>query len=274
LSNGSNGFKHILVLVDSFTRFTWLFPVKTTSSKETIKNLISVFNVFGNPSEIVSDRGTAYSSFEFSKFVQSRNIKHRQVAVAAPWSNGLVERINRFLKSSLRKVIGDQSQWPIKLNDIQYTINNTFHSSIKFSPSKLLFGYDKRNHPDSELICFLNNLAKTTLSAQESELLRDENRDIAIQASNNIKKYNKNYYDKHKTPSKYHVGDYVLIRDSITKSGEDKKLKPAYKGPYLIAKVLNKNRYVVQDIPGFNITQKSYNSILSPDRLKPWIKPV
>lgn len=47
-----------------------------------------------------------------------------------------------------------------------------------------------------------------------------------------------------------------------------------YKDPYQVSKVLNKNRYVITDIPGFNVTSKPYNSILSSDKLKRWIKPV
>lgn len=77
-----------------------------------------------------------------------------------------------------------------------------------------------------------------------------------------------------KKPTLYNQGDLVLIRDLQTKTGVNKKLKPNYKGPYKIAKVLRKNRYVVTDIPGFNITQKPYNSILSSDKLKPWVKPI
>lgn len=38
-------------------------------------------------------------------------------------------------------------------------------------------------------------------------------------------------------------------------------------------KALNKNHYIVQDILGFNIIQRSYNSILPTDKIKPWIKP-
>jgi len=57
--------KHILVLVDSFTRFIWLLLLKTTSSRETIENIIPIFNVFGNPNTLVSDRGTSFTSSDF-----------------------------------------------------------------------------------------------------------------------------------------------------------------------------------------------------------------
>jgi len=32
-------YKYILVIIDAFTRFVWLYATKTTSSRETIKNL-------------------------------------------------------------------------------------------------------------------------------------------------------------------------------------------------------------------------------------------
>ncbi|KYM96589.1 hypothetical protein ALC62_12748 [Cyphomyrmex costatus] len=156
-------------------------------------------------------------------------------------------------------------------------------ASIKNSPSMLLLGYEKTNQTDSPLIRFLNDVLKSTLSDQSIEDLRDQKRDIAYQATDNLRNYNKSYYDKHhKTPSVYKPGDYVLVRDTSNKPEEERKFKTSYKGPYLggnstallVAKALNKNRYVIQDIPGFNVTQKPYNSILSPDRLTFWIKPL
>lgn len=247
-------------------------PVKTTNSKETIKHFASIFNNFGFLMEIVTDKGTAFSSHEFAEFVKGKNIYHRLVAVAAPWANGLIERVNRFLKSSLKKVVSIQSLWTSHLSAIQYVINNTFHKSIKTTPSKLLLGIDQRCHLDNQLVKFLNDLAKIKLNF---EMDRNVSREIALEATNKIRNYNKIYYDKrHKTPSKYKPGDYILIRDTIVKPGEDKKLKPIYKGPYMVSKVLNNNRYVVQDIPGFNITSRPYNSILSTDRIKPWVKPI
>jgi hypothetical protein len=177
------GYKHILVLVDSFTRFTWLCPTRSTSSKETISKLDQIFNVFGNPKFLTTDRGTSFTSFEFSNYVQQKGIKHRLIAVAAPWANGTVERINRFLKSSLKKIVDDQYEWSNKINEVQYTINNTYHSAIKCSPAKLLFGIEKLNQVDTPLIQFLNTLAKTDLNYTEIEQQRSKNREIAKQAS-------------------------------------------------------------------------------------------
>jgi len=137
IQDSSNNFKHILVVIDFFSKYTWLFPTKSTGSKEAIKHLSYLFQNFNPPICLVSDRGTAFTSQEFAEFLSSHNSVHRQVAVAAPWANGLVERLNRFLKSSLKKVIENTKNWSTQLNVIQYVINNTYHSSINASPSKI-----------------------------------------------------------------------------------------------------------------------------------------
>jgi len=275
LIESNNGCKHILVVVDAFTRFTWLFAVKTTGSKETVACLNSIFNHFSSPSVIISDRESSFTSSEFAKFVEEKRIYHRLIAVAAPWSNGLVERINRFLKSSLKKIISENDFWSEKLPELQYIINNTHHTAIKSTPSMLMFGFEKRNHSDSKLLTYLNDLVKFAFSQPDREIVRDKNRDIAIETSNKLKEYNKAYYDKrHKKPSKYQEGNHVLVRDTALKPGEDRKFKTSYRGPYLVAKTLNNNRYVITDIPGHTITARPYNSILSPDRLKPFVRSV
>lgn len=179
--------------------------------------------------------------------------------------------MNRFLKSSLGKLVDELQDWHSNLETVQYVLNNTFHSSLKSSPSKLLLGFDQRNHEDASLVECLKKIAETDLNPDKE---RESCRQLALDTIHKIKNYNKIYYDKrHLKPSIYKKGDYILIKD-VVKSGENKKLKPKYKGPYLVAKVLNKNRYVVTDIPGFNLSARPYNSILSPDRLKPWVKPV
>ncbi|KMQ88008.1 retrovirus-like pol polyprotein, partial [Lasius niger] len=172
----------------------------------------------------------------------------KKVAVAAPWANGLVERINRFLKSSLKKLVDDHQYWNIHLDTIQYVMNNTYHSALKASPSKILLRIEQRNNADIELIDFLNKIAGAELDSDKDRLSSLE---LAVKATNKIKQYNKIYY-KHKKPSIYKEGDLVLIRDSTLKPGDDKKLKSNYKGPYQVAKVLDKNRFVIKDKSRFN----------------------
>lgn len=64
------------------------------------------------------------------------------------------------------------------------------------------------------------------------------------------------------------------MRNKVTKPGESAKLKPNYKGPYMVVRALDNNRYVIKDIPGFNHGQKTLNTVMSPDRIKPWVKPI
>lgn len=134
-----------------------------------------------------------------------------------------------------------------------------------------MLGYDQRNHTDRELTTFVNKLAEIDRNVAET---RDQARNIAEKATQDVQHYNKQYYDKrYRKPTLYKKGNYVLIRDLRSDPGVNRKLKPKYKGPYMIDKELGNNRYMIKDIPGFNLTPRPYNSILSSDKLKPWVKP-
>lgn len=135
-----------------------------------------------------------------------------------------------------------------------------------------MFDFDQRNHDDHELIKYLSHIAEKKIN---NDLVRSVERQLAVKATNHLKRYNKKYYDKkHLKPSLYKEGDYVMIRDTTVKPGENRKFKAKYKGPYMVDKVLNKNRYVVKDIPDFPMSNRPYNSNLSTDRMKPWVKPI
>lgn len=149
-------------------------------------------------------------------------------------------------------------------------LNNTHHAAIRDTPSKLLLGYDQRAHDDHKLREEIDRLIEIDHDIVEK---REAARDVALQVSERLRDYNKRYYDsRYRKPSQYRIGEFVLVRDLRVKPGVNNKLKPSYKGPYRVAKVLGSNRYVVQDIPGFNLTPQPFNSILSSDKMKPWVK--
>jgi len=134
-----------------------------------------------------------------------------------------------------------------------------------------MFGYEQRGHADFNFAQLTKQLADIDSNLEDE---RNKARDIAGTASDLVRNYNKQYRDKHlQKPSMYKEGDYVLIRNTRIKPGENAKIKPRYKEPYMVAKLLGNNRYVIQDIPGFNISARPVNTILSSDKLKYWVKP-
>lgn len=91
----------ILVVVDSFTKFTFAKAVKNTQVGPVIRMLESIKEFFGFPRRIISDRGTAFMSHKFKGFCRENGIVHVATAVATPRANGQVERYNRTILSML-----------------------------------------------------------------------------------------------------------------------------------------------------------------------------
>nr|XP_012147359.1 PREDICTED: uncharacterized protein LOC105663389 [Megachile rotundata] len=270
LEETTEKFKYILVIVDACTKFVWLFPTKSTGANEVINSLTLLFHLLGYPNRIISDRGSAFSSHNFSEFLKDKEISHTMTAVASPWANGQVERVNRFLKSTLAKITEQPRQWKDCLGLVQYVINNTFHKAINSTPSKHLFGFDQWRVKDEHLWSLID--AWQALDRNYVEV-RTNTRMAAQEVNRKLQEYNKEQYDKrHKKITPYSVGDLVLLKKLQNQPGINTKLTAKFKGPYQIKAILKKNRFVVTDIPGYNLTQKPYNTILSADKIKPWIR--
>jgi len=109
-----------------------------------------------------------------------------------PWANGIVERVNRFIKSSLTKLSNSPQEWKENLHTMQYIVNNTYHAVTKSSPSKLMFGYEQRNHADFALAQFTKILADIDINIERE---RGKARDLANTATKLIRAYNKEYRD-------------------------------------------------------------------------------
>lgn len=263
-----NKFKHIFLVVDGFTKFCKLYAVKSTTTTEVINCLNSYFNAYSRPAKIVSDRGTCFTSKEFSDFVTSNNIVHIKIATLSPQSNGQVERINRVITPMLSKEADENStgNWYLNLSKIEFALNNTINRSTGHSPSILLFGIRQRGEICDKIMENLNemnnkleiDLVKTREEASAS-IIKNQN-------------YNKDYYDmRHKRPNKYKVGDFVVVRNIVTTPGINKKFLPKYRGPYQVVEVLNNDRYRIKDVPGIQISRLPYDGIFSPANMKHYV---
>lgn len=262
--------KHLLVIIDAFTKFVKLYPVNSTSTKEVNCSLEKYFEYYSRPRRIISDRGTCFTSFEFKEFLECRNIDHIKVATAAPQANGQVERVNRVLTPMLGKLSEplNQADWYKLLNRVEFAINNSVQCSTGKTPSSLLFGCEQRGPVVDELTEYLEEKFD-----QEKPRCLDTVRDEALENIRQSQVRNETVYGlRHKAPTLYKVDDFVAIRNVDVTSGHCKKFAPKYRGPYRVNRVFPNDRYEITDIDDCQLTQLPYKGILEAARLKPWLQ--
>ncbi|XP_050339490.1 uncharacterized protein K02A2.6-like [Bactrocera neohumeralis] len=84
----SKSYKYIFAVVDGFSKYTWIYPTKTTETQEVVRHLESWVTIFGSPQRIISDKGTAYTSKMFKEFCSKYKIEHVEITAGVPRSNG------------------------------------------------------------------------------------------------------------------------------------------------------------------------------------------
>ncbi|GFU54031.1 hypothetical protein TNCV_1720271 [Trichonephila clavipes] len=104
LPSTNKSYQHIFTVVDAFTKFTWLYPVKTVPAESALEKLKQQQKTFGNPIRIISDRDSAFTSKLFNDYCDEENIQHLQIETGVPQGNGQVERIHRTLIPVLTKL--------------------------------------------------------------------------------------------------------------------------------------------------------------------------
>ena len=97
-----NGRLYILIC-DYFSKFPFLFQVKTTSFANLRDHLEELFSVEGILDEIMSDNGPPFNGKEFSSFLTGLGIRHTTSSPNYPWSNGFIERQIQTVKRLMEK---------------------------------------------------------------------------------------------------------------------------------------------------------------------------
>jgi hypothetical protein len=262
----SKGNTHILVIIEAYTKFICLKPVSSTSSQITINKLREYFSIFGAPKRVISDRGSCFTSTSFKNFSNESGFKHVLNAVATPRANGQVERYNRTLLEALTaKCISEpETKWDSHVLEVQWGLNNTKNRGIGCTPAEALFGLNLSGISENKLKSYID----TTPNNSSIKEIRDKI-DSHIR---NYQQKQKSYYDKKsKRPKLFKVGDLVSIEREIQSSGQSRKLVPKFQGPYRVTKVLDHDRYIVEDTPITRKGNRKYCATIAVDKMRPWL---
>lgn len=236
LTRSSDGNIGLMSVIDTFSKFIFLLPVKKINTEVSISILVrQIFNVFGPPHTIVSDNHSVFTSKKFNDMCFSWGIRHRRTTPYHPQASH-VERFHRNLRSSLIIFANDnQSSWDYYLPFIQTAFNSSWHSATRATPSLLFLGREM-THP--LLLTWNINLD------DDAFLLPDQMEIRWAEALRSLKEASlrgSRYYNKLRIPSPFKLEDWVLVKTHHLSSAQNKfsaKLAQRFSGPFIIAKFL------------------------------------
>jgi transposase InsO family protein len=143
------GSKYCLVIVDDYSRFTWVFFLQEKSqTQETLKGFLRrAQNEFGlRIKKIRSDNGTKFKNSQIEGFLEEEEgIKHEFSSPYTPQQNGIVERKKRTLLDMARTMLDEYKTsdrfWAESINTVCYAINRLYlHRILKKTSYELLTG--------------------------------------------------------------------------------------------------------------------------------------
>ena len=134
----SNGYTHILVVVDYVTKWVEAIPTSSADHNTSIKMLKEViFPRFGVPRYLMTDGGSHFIHGAFSKMLAKYDVNHRIASPYHPQSSGQVELSNREIKLILQKTINwSRKNWSKKLDDALWAYRTAYKNPMGMSPYK------------------------------------------------------------------------------------------------------------------------------------------
>ncbi|XP_061998818.1 uncharacterized protein LOC133716093 [Rosa rugosa] len=135
-SESIGGKSYMLVVVDDFSRYTWVnFLKDKTETFESFKNLSQKLIIEKKSSNtsivrVRSNNGTEFKNASFSNYFHELGVSHEFSAPITPQQNGIVERKNRVLLDMARVMLHaaglSTNFWAEAISTACYTINRVF----------------------------------------------------------------------------------------------------------------------------------------------------
>ena len=279
-------YNNILVIVDYFSKFTFVEPLDTLSAGEVADAIAKcLFLKHGSPEMMLVDNGGAFRG-EIANVVRAKfNVSPRFTSPYRPQSNGLCERTNGVIATVLGKLMtaGTYNEdWAYYIDEAVFGYNTKPHTTTKKTPYKIVYGRicqtwvnlelqqsGKRGNEDASEGEKPQKKVRKMNAADEEKYQEDlEKRRVSIKdgvefaqaaaTRRHIKDYNKRHNVGHLVLK---TGDSVMMTDlQRSKMIGKGRLMPKYRGPYYVAKV---NKFTVQlrDEHG-NLTKNVHTTLL------------
>lgn len=250
---GWNGVRYIFVVLDNFSRFVRLYPIKKATAVSVTNRIVNDYiATYGVPRCIVSDHGRQFSSKVWQSRLSEAGVPLSMTSVYHSQSNP-AERVMKELGRMFRTYCHQEhTEWPRYITYIEWVLNNTVHEATGWTPQELFLSIEQYN-PFSPVVNFLPRVpleqnTKFTM-AQEVQLSLSEKRRLR--------------HDSKDRATSFDNGELVLVRTHSLSSAVDQvihKFFLLYNGPYKVVACPAQNVYTIADIDILRVIG-SYNVI-------------
>ncbi|GJZ13642.1 reverse transcriptase domain-containing protein [Tanacetum coccineum] len=215
LPRTSSGHDTIWVIVDRLTKSAHFLPMREDYKMERLARLYlnEIVARHGVSISIISDRDSRFTS----RFWQSMQ-------------EALGTRLD--MSTAYHPQTDDQRSWDVHLLLVEFSYNNSYHSSVRCAPFEALYGRKCRSP------IMWAEVGEGQLIGPE---LVQETTEKISQIKDRLKAARdrqKSYADKRRKPLEFSVGDYVLLKVSpwkgVVRFGKKGKLAPRFVGPFEI----------------------------------------
>ena len=218
------GNRYVIFFQDFLTKWPLVYPAPDQKSIRIAKLLAEeIVPMFGVPKALLSDRGTNLLSHLMKEVYELLGITKLNTTPYHPACNGMVERLNRTLKATLRKHAAKfGTQWDKFLPGVLWAYRNTPHNSTHEKSSFLLFGMELRS-PTKAALLPAESVEPADFSDYREQLMMSLSsaRELAASSICAAQRKYKRQYDKKSRPYPLdlEIGSYfVFLRKNLENS--------------------------------------------------------
>ena len=226
------GYRYLLTVIDRYTRWPEAIPLAGEDTETVARAYISNWiSRFGLPAVMTSDRGPQFISRLWRAIQQLLGTDLHTTTSWHPQANGMIERVHRTMKSSLKAKLGSNPNWIDELPWIMLGLRTAPKEDLEASAAEMVYG---------STLTVPGDLLQTSSDVPVSQHLRQLREVVGNFRPKPVAHHGAENNPVH-VPRSIQNASYVYIR----KDGYRAPLEPPYHGPY---RVLSKNDkyYTVQ----------------------------
>lgn len=134
-SKYNKGFKFILIVIDTYTKYLWVQALKNKSANQVTQGMSSILKI-NHPKFLQTDNGREFYNKQFQELITKYNIKHYSTNTGI--KAAIAERVIRTIKNKIYKkfTATGSYDWYTSISEHVHNYNNTKHRSIKCTPNE------------------------------------------------------------------------------------------------------------------------------------------